>query len=263
VRARVLLLAALASVAVVAASAPAATSTARFRVAYAQPRSKAEESYVELLKASQLSQVMAELSKTLILKRDITIYVAGGVPGPEYFPDRSVITFPHEFSDLLRRFILARYPNIKPYDFGVGFASLEYFVLFHEIGHALVHQWQLPVLGREEDAVDAFSTIFMTQFVPNGGQIALWAAELFDVLAGGGKGAQSVRVSLQQFADEHSLDEQRAYSIVCWVYGSNPQRYSRLATIPGLKERLPRCAGEYAQLKRSWLTLLRPHIRHS
>jgi hypothetical protein len=262
VRAVLLVVVVLASLAV-ALSAPAATAAPRFRVVYAPPRSKAEASYVEILKASQLNRVAAALSTSLILKRDITIYVAGGVPGPAYFSSRSVITFPHEFSDQLRRFIIAKSPTIKPYDFGVGFASLEYFVLFHEIGHALVHQWQLPVLGREEDAVDAFSTIFMTQFVPNGGQIALWAAELFDFLAGHGTSGAGVRVSLQQFADEHSLDEQRAYSIVCWVYGSDPAKYARLATIPALKDRIPRCPGEYEQLKRSWLTLVRPHVRHA
>jgi hypothetical protein len=262
-RARALLVAAAAAVVLVVASASAATPAGRFRVVYAQPRSQAEQTYVELLKASKLEDVVAELSKTLILKRDITIYVAGGVSGPAYFRSRSAITFPHEFSDLLRRFIFAKYPHIKPYDFGVGFASLEYFILVHEIGHALVDQWQLPVLGREEDAVDAFSTIFMTEFVPDGGRIALWAAELFDFLAGHGAKGQSVRLPLQAFADEHSLDEQRAFSIVCWVYGSNPKRYAGLATIPELKSRIPRCVDEYAQLKRSWLKLLRPHIRHA
>jgi hypothetical protein len=32
------------------------------------------------------------------------------------------------------------------------------FVLFHEFGHALVSELELPVLGREEDAVDRFAT---------------------------------------------------------------------------------------------------------
>jgi hypothetical protein len=33
------------------------------------------------------------------------------------------------------------------------------FTLGHELGHAVVSEFNLPVLGREEDAVDAFGTL--------------------------------------------------------------------------------------------------------
>ena len=33
------------------------------------------------------------------------------------------------------------------------------FILFHEIGHALIHELNLPVVGVEEDAVDEFAAI--------------------------------------------------------------------------------------------------------
>ena len=147
------------------------------------------------------------------------------------------------------------YPKIKPERLGELFAELVYFVLFHEIGHALVDQWDLPVLGREEDAVDAFSTIFMTEFVPNGGQIALWGADFFDFL-----GRNHGRYGRIDFADEHSLDSQRAYSIACWVYGSSPKKYGGLERILP-RSRLVRCPSEYAQLKKAWLKFLKPHVR--
>jgi Putative metallopeptidase len=35
------------------------------------------------------------------------------------------------------------------------------FVLFHELGHALVSEMGLPVLGKEEDAVDAYAVLAM------------------------------------------------------------------------------------------------------
>jgi hypothetical protein len=35
------------------------------------------------------------------------------------------------------------------------------FTLHHELGHALIDQLDLPVLGREEDAVDHLATIMM------------------------------------------------------------------------------------------------------
>ena len=36
-----------------------------------------------------------------------------------------------------------------------------YFVLVHELGHAVINQLNLPVLGREEDAADSFATLSM------------------------------------------------------------------------------------------------------
>jgi hypothetical protein len=241
-----------------ARSAPAG----RFVVVYAAPRNQDERTLVSLIKASQLSQVMAQFSKVLIIPRDVTIYVAGGlkgVTGPFYSPSKRIIVFPHEFSAFVFRWIGKAHPKITPYDFGVAFASIEYFVLLHEMGHSLVHLWELPVLGREEDAVDGFSTIFMTEFVPNGGDIALWAAELFDYLGRNEAGLRG-QAAAEAFADEHSLSSQRAYSIACWVYGSNTKKYAGLSrVIP--RSRLVRCKDEYAQLRRSWLKLLRPHVR--
>ena len=138
----------------------------------------------------------------------------------------------------------SEYPSIAQYRLGVLAASVEYFVLFHEVGHALVDQWNLPVVGREEDAVDAFSTIFMTEFV-NEGEFALAGADFFYYLAGTGK------LSEVDFADEHSFDKQRAYSIACWVYGSNPPRYAFLRKfLPA--ERRVRCADEYRKLEKAW-----------
>jgi len=35
------------------------------------------------------------------------------------------------------------------------------FVLFHELGHGLIHEFDLPVLGEEEDAADTIASIFL------------------------------------------------------------------------------------------------------
>jgi hypothetical protein len=225
-----------------------------FLVWYAKPRNSDERVIVSLVKASKLDQVMASLGKALIIPRNVTIAVKGGQAGPYYNPDTHIIVLNHPFLELGAKVYSAEYPKISDYELGKALASLEYFVLFHEIGHALVDLWKIPVLGREEDAVDGFSTIFMTEFVPDGGQIALWGADFFDYL-----GRHEGRFGRNDFADEHSLDPQRAYSIACWVYGSNPKKYRGLAdVIP--KERLVRCPTEYLKLRKAWFQFLRPHI---
>ena len=121
-------------------------------------------------------------------------------------------------------------------------------MLFHELGHALVDQWDLPVLGREEDAVDAFSTIFMTEFVE---QRRVRARRRGLLLL---PRRHADKLGEVDFADEHSFDKQRAYSIACWVYGSNPTRYGFLRTVlPGrapraVRRRVPEAEEGLAQL---------------
>ena len=233
----------------------AGAQNGKFLVTYVTPKTSDEKILVNLIKESQLSQVAAALSKSLKLPANITIAVTRTQAGPYFDPKTNTIDFNLPFAALMFRVITSEYPKITPYNFGVAFASLQYFVLFHEIGHALIHAWHIPVLGREEDAVDAFSTIFMVRFVQDG-QIALWGADFFNAVGSGHK------YGAVDFADEHSLSPQRAYSIACWVYGSNEKKYAYLAKILP-KERAARCAGEYTQLESAWLQFLKPHVRSS
>ena len=60
---------------------------------------------------------------------------------------------------------------------------------------------------------------------------------------------------------EHSILEQRIFQFLCWVYGSDPAEFRSLVGSGGLpKSRAVRCGAEWAQLKRSWDTLLAPHV---
>src|SRR3954447_20893221 len=128
----------------------------RFVVQFAPPRNADERFLVQLLRAAQLPQVFTELGKHLKLPRNITIRVQGGKDGPYYNPASRTIILNHPFSALVLNVFEEEYPKITAHRLGELFAELEYFVLFHEVGHALVDQWDLPVVGREEDAVDAF-----------------------------------------------------------------------------------------------------------
>ncbi|MBT7756919.1 MAG: hypothetical protein HN732_06295, partial [Rhodospirillaceae bacterium] len=90
--------------------------------------------------------------------------------------------------------------------------------LYHELGHALVDILRLPITGKEEDAVDELSTLFLIENFENGEQIATNAGDFFDL-----ESLQSDEVTEQSLFGEHSLDEQRYFNILCLVYGSNPR----------------------------------------
>lgn len=90
--------------------------------------------------------------------------------------------------------------------------------MFHEIGHALIDQFQLPVIGQEEDAVDAFATIEVVNFFEEDAK-----AILIDVArAWLWSDAQTDREDLD-FYDIHDLDAQRAYRTICHLYGLDPE----------------------------------------
>src|SRR5258708_30679566 len=67
----------------------------------------------------------------------------------------------------------------------------------------------------------------------------------------------------QAYFDEHGLDQQRAYNIVCLVYGSEPANMTDLADETKLpKDRRDSCVtSDYPSISSSWMSVLAPHRR--
>lgn len=127
------------------------------------------------------------------------------------------------------------------------------FIFFHELGHALIHELDLPITGREEDAVDQLATLLLINGGPDGVQAARDGAAFFARLAERRGGAGS-------FWGEHSLEEQRFFNVLCWVYGSDPASHADLVKQGALPAaRAERCPEEWARLQSAWSALLAPY----
>lgn len=128
------------------------------------------------------------------------------------------------------------------------------FVFLHEIGHALIHVYDLPVTANEEDAADRCSSyINLEELGEPGVNAVLSAAEAFRIESEGKVPTQ------RSLADEHLLQEQRFYNSLCMLYGSNPQKYSDILDKGYLPEaRAVRCPSEYDRTVSSWVKLLEP-----
>jgi len=81
------------------------------------------------------------------------------------------------------------------------------FVFFHELGHALMDQWDWVILGNQESAVDAFATIAMVDL--DMAEAAILAGTFF-------LGIDS------PWTDEHEMGEQRLGNLACWATGGAP-----------------------------------------
>jgi len=133
------------------------------------------------------------------------------------------------------------------------------FVGFHELGHAVIQELGLPVLGREEDAADSFATLALlkigTDFSDN---VLVQAARGWFLM----DRRDRKEGDALEFYDAHGLDKQRAYEIVCLMVGANEDRFKELADwvqMPAARQ--DACAGDFSNAQFSWKAELKPHLR--
>jgi len=129
------------------------------------------------------------------------------------------------------------------------------FTLYHELGHALIDILDLPVIGREEDAVDGFAALMMIPEQPD-----RLRDELIVAVADGWR-LQSDRFNGERrFWSKHALDEQRHFRIVCLMVGSDQDGFFDFARDAGLPpSRIESCVDDFSRMKTGWRRLLDPH----
>jgi hypothetical protein len=133
------------------------------------------------------------------------------------------------------------------------------FVLYHEMAHAAITQMGLPVLGRMEDAADSFATLRLIRVGSDFSRRVLANAAKGWFLADKRDQKTGDKV---EFYDEHGLDQQRAYQIVCLLVGSDDEKFKDLAKEAKLpEERQDTCAGDYSNAAFSWDLVLKPYRR--
>lgn len=131
------------------------------------------------------------------------------------------------------------------------------FTVYHELGHGLVDMLNLPVIGREEDAVDGFAAVTMIPETPDEVRDALivavadsWRAQSDLALDNG----------VQPYWGEHALDQQRYFAIVCLMVGSDQDGFYDFALEAGLPDaRIETCIHDFARMTSGWKRLLEPH----
>lgn len=169
-----------------------------------------------------------------------------------YNPAQRTMVLCYELMEQYAKGIVRDFPGLPKDEKAKMIAGAIFFVVFHEMGHAVVHLLNLPIVAREEDVADALATYFQLKH-PLGYYSIQGAAWSFS--------KEQSEYSIRNFADTHSLDPQRKLNIVCWAVGSNPQLYAPLAQKVGLPEqRAKRCPSEYARLQSSVRQLLGVHL---
>jgi len=128
-------------------------------------------------------------------------------------------------------------------------------VLYHEMAHALIREFGLPVLANEEAMADSFATSWITlrhyDDAPNIiiDRVRSWIHE-----------DQYIDPIYYDFKSEHPLDIRRAYQAACLFYGADPAEWrNSISWLEFTQHDLSDCSDTAPDQIDSWANILRPH----
>jgi hypothetical protein len=225
-------------------------------IQYVEPKNPTLRPVFEEIKKAQALEKLQNLLAPLRLPRRLLIKIedCDGVSNAWYESD--AVTVCYEFiDDVWKNVPSSQTEGIAPIDALIG-PVVDVFL--HEVGHAVFDYWQTPVLGREEDAADSFSTYIMLQFDK---------ADARRLIVGNAwqyKGdirSPLVVQAQKHFSDVHGTAGQRFYNVLCIAYGADPVLFADFVTSGRLpKDRAEGCEFEYQQVANAWAKLIAPNI---
>jgi len=202
--------------------------------------------------------IAKELNSDLALNKNVIINAVDcGTINAFYDPTNSNITMCNELLLDMTLYLMTYY-NLDLNTAG-SYAILGYLAAFgHELGHALIDNYDLPVLGKEEDAADAMAVVLLIESSETAEERRLAATGIIvlaDYLTFAG--------SFIPWYDSHSLALSRLANFICWAGGAEPSiLQGMIADIYNAMISLGRdCQAEYANQYDAVIDLLFPYIK--
>lgn len=186
------------------------------------------------------ADVLDDLADQIALPVDVPVTFADcGYPNAFWSPSEQSITFCYElivlYNDTYQHLEGPEGSLFRWADQSTVLSGTTLFVLLHELGHGLTALYDLPITGREEDAVDQFAALTLIgadeegdTFEERPSRFALLGAYFFKQLAGAPED-----LTRAIFSNEHSLGQQRYYDVMCLIIGSDMETYAPILT-PGM-----------------------------
>ena len=219
--------------------------------------------YIE--KTGTFTKIIDTLNKTLVIPYDIGVVLTNSPKyGPHYEPDKKLIVLDYGNERWAAQQFDKNYEADSDEESRQDYLNnINLFVFYHELAHALIDAYKIPVVGEEEDAADSMAAVMVLHYFENGPQILLDNTDYFDNARLAGDSEEN------QYWDEHALNEQRYYRILCYAHAKAPEYIEKV--LPDyddeehtlqkfLTERKDYCKREYVKLHNNWLTLLKPHF---
>ena len=252
----IILITALAMMACTTVKTNQTNQTNQIRIAYVPPKNPAHQQMYELAQERQSLENLQEFLSPFRLPWPLNITLTGCDGEADAMYSLDVITICYEYVEELRKYMPEETTpaGIEPIDTLVGpFVD----TVLHEFAHALFDYLEPPILGREEDAADQVSAYIYLQLGKDEarrlimGTVWAYLKEVEDTDA----------PTLEEYADEHSTSEQRAFNLICIAYGADPKLFGDLPVLARLpQERVDICVEEYELIAQAYEALISPHI---
>lgn len=202
----------------------------------------------------------------LIMRQNIpVIFQDCGDPNAywSYKNKEIIICYENTAYDLFLFHEKAKYPIEKAMEKSINETI---FAFYHELGHALIDTLALNAVGQEEDTVDEFASVMLYRNHDKNfaEEVVLDSSEYYELLYKEKEKSPSW--------DEHTPHDKRLFNLVCFVYGSNPEKYEKIfiekfnlldeeniASEDNLKAREEKCQQEFTKKTDNWNRLLLPH----
>lgn len=231
---------------------PLSAAANDLNVVYEKSGDKAFFQYAERLRQDDALPAMLEfVNQHIPLAQPLTLRI-GAEEGPLFDPALNEIWVPGSFlREIENRFVDAEIVK-TPNEGSDVMLDVFFHTLLHEVAHAIVAQFNIPSLGKEEDAADNLANVLLLEYANEGDIVTLNAADMFAL-----EDQDADELHQDDFWDEHSLDIQRYYTTVCHVFGAYPEDNEEMIEHGELSaEKAERCIDEYAQIRHDWLRVL-------
>lgn len=211
-----------------------------------------------MMRTHLLENMAEKINGTIKLPEDIALVGAQcGQPNAFWNFAEKKITICYEDANLsLRSFKAAGDADPIPAAINATRATL-----YHELAHAAIDFGNLPITGKEEDASDQL-VVYLFLAPDENGNVEPGAEEAVRDYARMFEHYADLQGALSEedFAEKHPLNQARMYNMLCWMYGSDTERFGHLVTSGELPEsRAAGCEEEYQLLARSWSELFAPY----
>jgi hypothetical protein len=234
----------------------AANKTNQIKIKYVPPKNPEHQLEYDTLKERYSLENLQEFLSPFRLPWPLTITLTGCAGEADAMYSEDEITICYEYIEDLEEYMPEETTKagIEPIDTLIGpFVD----TVLHEFAHALFDYLEPPILGREEDAADQVSAYIYLQLGKDEsrrlimGTVYAYLLEVQDTDA----------PTMEEYADEHSTSEQRAFNLTCIAYGADPKLFADLPALVGLpQERVDICVEEYELISQAYEMLIGPHI---
>lgn len=126
------------------------------------------------------------------------------------------------------------------------------FIFAHELGHALVDQYDLPIIGSPEDVADVIGVVLALDDTSS-------TAERVEVARGIILTGDWMNTTTVDYYDAHTTGPARLANLVCWAVGAEPSLVSDpvlQSILQGLVAAGRNCSAEYTEKEANVDTLI-------